>query len=108
MFSLVKMLLQPRLPTVTSWSRTATGTSLNRTRISRHSNQFVERAQAQSELQIANEVVAASVDGVKEAKDLAAAMTAKSAVAKAELDLMKSELAFRLAQIKLLAAIGQK
>jgi X-X-X-Leu-X-X-Gly heptad repeat protein len=64
--------------------------------------------QAQGELQIANEVVAASVDGVKEAKDLAAVMTAKSAAAKSELDLMKAELAFRLAQIKLLAAIGQQ
>jgi hypothetical protein len=33
---------------------------------------------------------------------------AKSAVTEAELDLMKVELAFRLAQIKLLAAIGQQ
>jgi len=76
---LVKMLLQPRLPTVTSWSRTTTETSLNQTRISRHCNQFVERPQAQGELQIANEVVAASV---KEAKDLDAVMTAKLAGAR--------------------------
>jgi X-X-X-Leu-X-X-Gly heptad repeat protein len=69
---------------------------------------YLAYTQAQSELQIANEVVAASVDGVKEAKDFATVMTAKSAVAKAELDLMKAELAARLAQIKLLAAIGQQ
>jgi X-X-X-Leu-X-X-Gly heptad repeat protein len=69
---------------------------------------YLAYTQAQGELQIANEVVAASVDGVKEAKDIAAAMSAKSAVAKAELELMKAELACRLAQIKLLAAIGQQ
>lgn len=64
--------------------------------------------QALGELQIANEVVAANLDGVKEAKDLPAMLTAKSAVAKAQFDQMKADLALRLAQIKLLAALGQQ
>jgi hypothetical protein len=69
---------------------------------------YLAYTQAQSELQIANEVVAANIDGVKEAKDVSSMLTAKSAVAKSQLDLMKAELALRLAQIKLLAAIGQQ
>jgi X-X-X-Leu-X-X-Gly heptad repeat protein len=69
---------------------------------------YLAYTQAQGELQIANEVVGASLDGVKEAKDLPDVLTAKSAVAKAQLDQMKAELAFRLAHIKLLAAIGQR
>jgi hypothetical protein len=59
-------------------------------------------------LQIANEVVVARQEVEKEAKDMAAALTAKSATAKSQLDLMKADLTCRLAQIKLLAAVGQR
>jgi X-X-X-Leu-X-X-Gly heptad repeat protein len=69
---------------------------------------FLTFKQAESDLQIANEMVAAHLDGEKEAKDLAAVMTAKSATAKSQLEQMKAELTYRLAQIKLLAAIGQQ
>jgi outer membrane protein TolC len=69
---------------------------------------FLAFKEAESQVQIAKEVVAANLDGVKEAKGLPAVLTAKSDFAKAQLDQMKAELAFRLAQIKLLAAIGQR
>jgi X-X-X-Leu-X-X-Gly heptad repeat protein len=69
---------------------------------------FLLYKQAEGELQIANEMVAAHQEGEKEAKDLAAVLTAKSATAKSQLEQMKAELTYRLAQIKLLAAIGQQ
>lgn len=69
---------------------------------------FLAYKQAEGELQIANEMVAAHQDGEKEAKDFAAVLTAKSATAKSQLEQMKAELTYRLAQIKLLAAIGQQ
>ncbi len=69
---------------------------------------FLAFKQAEGELQIANEMVAAHQEGEKEAKDFAAVLTAKSATAKSQLEQMKAELTYRLAQIKLLAAIGQQ
>jgi outer membrane protein TolC len=69
---------------------------------------YLAYTQAQAELQIAKEVVGASVDGVKEAQGPVAILTAKSDAAKAQLDEMKAELNLRLTQIKLLAAIGQQ
>jgi outer membrane protein TolC len=69
---------------------------------------FLAFKEAESQLQIATEVVAAHQEAEKEAKDMATALTAKSATAKSQLDLMKAELNFRLAQIKLHAAVGQR
>lgn len=69
---------------------------------------FLAYKEAQQQLQIAGEVVGARQNAEKEAKDLADVLTAKSATAKAQLDLMKAELNVRLTQTKLLATIGQQ
>jgi outer membrane protein TolC len=69
---------------------------------------YLAFTQAQGELQIAKEIVGASEEGVKEAQGPVAVLTANAAVAKAQLDEMKAELNLRLAQIKLLAAVGQQ
>jgi outer membrane protein TolC len=69
---------------------------------------FLAFREAESQLEIANEVVAAHQEAEKEAKDLAAALAAKSATAKSQLDLMKADLTYRLAQIKLFAAINHQ
>jgi hypothetical protein len=53
-------------------------------------NAYLAYTQAKDELQIARGG-SRRVDGVNEAKDFASLMTAKSAIAKAELDLMKAE-----------------
>jgi outer membrane protein TolC len=68
---------------------------------------FLAYEQAEEELQIANETVAARQDAEGDAKTVAEVMAAKAATAKAGLEQMQAELYFRLAHAKLLAIIGQ-
>jgi outer membrane protein TolC len=68
---------------------------------------FLAYEQAEEELQIANETVAARHDAESDAKTVADAMTAKAATAKAGLEQMQAELNFRLAHARLLAATGR-
>jgi outer membrane protein TolC len=62
---------------------------------------------AQSEAQIAAEVLRARRDAEKDAKEPHAAGAAKAATAKAQVEQMEADVAYRVAHAKLLGAIGQ-
>jgi hypothetical protein len=62
--------------------------------------------QASEAYQLAGEMVRARKDAEKSAETPAAVVEAKQATAKAELELMKAEIAYRVAHAQLLAAIG--
>jgi outer membrane protein len=63
--------------------------------------------QALAGFQLATEMAQARGDAEKGATTPAAAMDAKGATAKAELDLMKAEISYRVAHAQLMAAIGK-
>ncbi len=62
--------------------------------------------QAQQSLALATEMLTARTDAEKEAKDPAVAQAAKAATAKAGLDLIQDEIAYRVAHAKLVGAMG--
>jgi outer membrane protein TolC len=67
---------------------------------------FVAYQQAGEDYRLAGEMVAARRDAEKGGKDPAGVMTLKAATAKAELDAMKAEIAYRVAHAQLAEKIG--
>jgi outer membrane protein TolC len=67
---------------------------------------FLDLKEAEGDLQIAGEVVKARKDAEKQAQDMQNVLTTKSETAKAQLDLMKAEVTYRIAHAKLMAAIN--
>ena len=68
---------------------------------------FQAYEQAQEDLAIAEETVAARQDAEGESQDSKDVMAAKGATAKSQLDLMQAKLNYRLAHAKLCAIVGQ-
>jgi len=69
---------------------------------------FAEFQRESESLKLAAEVVKARQDAEKEAATPAAMVAAKGETAKAELDQMKAEIAYRVAHAKLMKTIGQE
>ena len=67
---------------------------------------YVAYEQAREDYRLAGEMVAARRDAEKAGMDPAAVMTLKAATAKAELEYMKAEIAYRVAHAQLTEKIG--
>lgn len=69
---------------------------------------FVSYQQAQQAYGLANDMVRARNDAESQVKDPAKLQEAKAATAKAELEALQAEIAYRIAHARLAAAIGSQ
>src|SRR5262249_39607010 len=69
---------------------------------------FTSFEQSREAFQLAGEMVQARKDAEKKATDPAALVAAKGATAKAELEYMKAEIAYRVAHAQLAGALGRE